>query len=118
MKLAVFIMVLLMLGFLSLGASGCGQTQSPNQNQGQSQLTVSISNFAFNPSTLTVKAGETVTWTNQDSATHTILSDSGNEISSSSLGQGQTYSHTFNQSGTYSYHCSIHPSMKATIIVQ
>ncbi|MDO8528533.1 MAG: cupredoxin family copper-binding protein [Nanoarchaeota archaeon] len=78
---------------------------------------VKISNFAFSPSTLTINVGGKVVWTNMDSAPHTVVSDSGNEISSSSLSNGGTYSHTFNTAGTYDYHCSIHPSMKGTIVV-
>ena len=79
---------------------------------------IAISNFAFSPSALTVKKGDTVTWTNQDSASHTVTSDSGSELSSSTLPQGGTYSHTFTVAGTYNYHCSIHTMMKGTIIVQ
>jgi len=67
---------------------------------------------------LTIKEGDTVVWTNMDSMSHTIKSDSGSELSSNSLSNGQTYSHTFNSVGTFNYHCSIHPSMKAKIIVQ
>lgn len=78
---------------------------------------VNIMGFAFNPSSLTISAGDTVTWTNQDSVSHTVTSDTGSEISSSSLSQGSTYSHTFNQAGTFSYHCSIHTSMKGTVTV-
>ncbi|MEI8060664.1 MAG: plastocyanin/azurin family copper-binding protein, partial [Ferruginibacter sp.] len=77
-----------------------------------------IQNFAFSPSTLTIKVGDSVTWKNQDSASHTIVSDSGSEISSSSLSNGGIYTHTFSIAGTYNYHCSIHPSMKGKVVVQ
>ena len=77
---------------------------------------VAISNYAFNPSTLTVPEGTSVVWTNSDSAPHTIVS--GSEILSSSISQGQTYVYTFNTPGTYEYYCGIHPSMKGTIIVE
>ncbi len=79
---------------------------------------VEISGFAFSPSTLTIQPGDSVTWTNQDIAPHTIVSDSGSEISSSSLSNGETFSYTFNTIGTFKYHCSIHPAMKGTIIVE
>ena len=79
---------------------------------------VAISNFAFSPSLVTIHSGDSVTWTNMDSATHTIVSDSENELNSNSISNGGTYSHTFNTPGTYYYHCSIHPSMKGEIIVQ
>jgi len=81
---------------------------------------ISIKNFAFDPSSLTVKTGTVVTWLNQDGAPHTIVSDTGSPatFSSDSLSTGASYKFTFTQPGTYTYHCSIHPSMKGTIIVQ
>ena len=78
---------------------------------------VSISGFAFSPATLTVSVGTTVTWTNNDSTTHTVTSDSG-AFSSGNLANGKIYSYTFTTAGTYAYHCAIHTYMKATIIVQ
>ena len=77
---------------------------------------VTIKDFAFNPSTLEVKAGTTVTWTNQDTTTHTVTGDHG-EFDSGNLAQGKSFIHAFDQPGTYPYHCSIHPSMMATITV-
>jgi plastocyanin len=82
------------------------------------EKTVAIKTYSFNPSTLTVKVGTKVTWTNEDTVSHTVTSDSGNELSSGQLSQGQSYSHTFNQVGTYNYHCSIHYSMTGTVIVE
>jgi plastocyanin len=82
--------------------------------------TSTIKNFAFDPSALTVKAGTAVTWTNLDGAPHTIVSDTGSPapFSSDTLQTGASYAFTFTQAGTYTYHCSIHPSMKGTIFVQ
>jgi plastocyanin len=79
--------------------------------------TVTISGFAFSPADLTVKTGTTITWTNNDPASHTIVADAG-AFSSDPFAKGGTYQFTFSQPGTYAYHCSIHPSMKGTIIVQ
>ena len=78
---------------------------------------VAIQNMAYNPSTLTVKAGTTIKWTNLDPATHDVTSDTG-VFQSGNMTNGQTYSYTFNQTGTYPYHCILHPSMKATIVVE
>ncbi|MBI3623456.1 cupredoxin domain-containing protein [Candidatus Pacearchaeota archaeon] len=102
-----------------------------NQNQGTpnnsatgsqgSQPTsheIDISGFAFSSGSLTIKAGDIITWTNKDSATHTVTSDSGSELKSSSLSKGQTYSHTFNTAGEFDYHCAFHSGMTAKIIVQ
>lgn len=94
-----------------------GNSSSTTSSSGPSTHNVMISGFAFSPSTLTIKAGDTVTWTNQDSVAHTVVSDSGSEISSPSIPQGGSYSHTFTSAGTYNYHCSIHPSMTGQIIV-
>lgn len=79
---------------------------------------VDIENFSFSPLELKIKKGETVAWLNKDSAAHTIISDSGNELSSAALSKGKIYSHTFNTAGTFDYHCGIHPSMKARLIVE
>ena len=80
--------------------------------------TVSISNFAFSPSSLTVKKGATVTWTNKDSIGHNVKETDGQDgPKSGDLNQGQSYSFTFNTVGTFKYNCSIHPNMTGTVIV-
>ncbi len=79
------------------------------------QYDVSIVNFAFSPNTLTINKGDTVVWTNNDSMQHRII---GGGLNSPILNKGTTYSFTFNTAGTFDYICSIHPSMKAKIIVQ
>ena len=89
-----------------------------NPSTGPQTHDIEISGFAFNPKTLTINKGDTVTWTNTDSAGHNIKSDSGNVINSPLLGTGQMYSQTFTSTGTFAYHCGVHPSMKATIVVQ
>ncbi len=78
---------------------------------------VTLANFAFSPATITVKAGTTVTWTNKDGTTHTITSDTG-AFDSGSVAANGKYSYTFSTVGTYACHCSIHPYMKGTVIVQ
>jgi plastocyanin len=77
---------------------------------------VSIANFAFDPGTLTITTGTTVTWTNNDTASHNVTSDDGS-WGSNSLAKGETFSFTFTKTGTFSYHCGVHPSMTATITV-
>lgn len=86
-------------------------------------MTTGSSNpFAFSPTTLTIKTGTTVVWKNTTSAPHTVTSDDGKSFDSGTSNpiapQSGTYSFTFNQPGTYAYHCTFHPYMKATIIVQ
>jgi len=78
---------------------------------------VAIQNLAFQPGTLTVPVGTTVTWTNNDSTQHTVTADDGS-FDSGVLQQGATFSQTFTTAGTFSYHCNIHSSMTGTITVQ
>ena len=92
-------------------------TPTPSATPTSAQANVEISGFAFVPSTLTVAVGTTVTWTNNDSASHTVTSND-NLFNSGTLAKGATFSHTFNQKGTFQYHCSIHPSMTAKVIVE
>ena len=77
---------------------------------------VYIQNIAFSPAILTVAAGSTVTWTNKDAMNHTVTSDS-TLFNSGNIVINGVYSYTFATVGTYSYHCSIHPSMTAKVIV-
>jgi plastocyanin len=78
---------------------------------------VTITNFSFSPAMITVSAGTTVTWTNQDEEPHTVV-DGADHIKSPVMGnQGSTYSHTFTTAGTFSYNCSIHPFMHGVVVV-
>lgn len=92
-----------------------GSTNTAPAKESTSSNAVNIQNFAFNPATLTVKKGATVTWTNSDSAPHQIKSATFN---SDRLDKGQSFSSTFNDAGTFDYSCAIHPSMVGKIIVQ
>ena len=78
---------------------------------------VSIANFSFNPATLTVAVGTKVTWKNNDSVTHTVTALQG-AFDSNNLSPGSSFSFTFTKAGTYAYHCKIHATMMATIIVK
>lgn len=79
---------------------------------------VTISNFAFSPAALKVKAGTRVTWTNQDTDAHTVTSSgSGGPLHSAALTTHASYSYTFTKPGTYAYLCTIHPFMTATVEV-
>jgi plastocyanin len=98
-------------------SQGTGDQSSTMPSQPAKTYDVTIQNFAFDPFSLNINKGDTVVWTNKDSATHTVASDSGNEISSPGLSTGDTYSHTFNSAGTFNYHCGIHQTMKAKVVV-
>jgi plastocyanin len=72
---------------------------------------------AFNPSPLTIPTGTTVTWTNGDSIPHTSTANVAG-WNSGTLAPGQQFNFTFSTSGTFQYHCAIHPGMIGTVIVQ
>ena len=77
---------------------------------------VAIADFAFSPSSLTVAVNSTVTWTNADSAPHTVTFDDGPDCKT--LAGGASENVLFTVAGTYPYHCNIHSSMKGTVVVQ
>ena len=82
---------------------------------GAADTALSIAGFAFNPGTITVKVGDTVTWTNNDTATHTAT---GADFDTGHLAGGASGSVTFSTTGTFAYHCAIHASMTGTVIVE
>ena len=79
---------------------------------------ISIDNFTFNPPTLTVKAGTTITWTNKDDIPHGIASANNAFSRSKALDTDDSFSFTFTTPGTYQYFCYIHPHMTGTIVVE
>jgi plastocyanin len=83
-----------------------------------SDNTIVIENMQYNPATLTVTAGSIVRWRNKDDVVHTVSFPKEYKIDASGpLSPGQSFSVKFNNAGTFSYYCAIHPSMQGTIIV-
>jgi plastocyanin len=78
---------------------------------------VTIDNFTFSPARLTVKAGTTVTWVNQDDIPHTVASNT-KAFKSKTLDTDDKFSFTFATPGVYDYFCSLHPHMTAKIVVE
>ncbi|MEV6605293.1 cupredoxin family copper-binding protein [Kutzneria sp. NPDC051319] len=79
---------------------------------------VAMAQYAFAPAALTVHVGDTITWTNQDQAPHDVTTTSAPvPLHSPTLATGQSWTYTFSQPGTYAYICSIHPDMRAQVIV-
>jgi plastocyanin len=77
---------------------------------------VAIDNFAFSPATLEVKVGQKVSWTNkQQGVAHTVTADGG--TFDHPMPSGATFLFAFAKAGAFAYHCTIHPSMHATIVV-
>lgn len=94
-------------------------SQSSNMSQPVAPNTVQIRDFAFGPEKITIKKGTTITWTNHDDAHHDVFPTSGASdfTASKLLAKGESHSFTFNQVGTYTYKCSPHPYMKASVEV-
>ncbi len=78
---------------------------------------VEIKGFAFDPQSITVKKGTTVTWTQRDSVRHTVTSDD-NLFDSGLLSKDQSWNYTFDDIGTFSYYCTPHPYMKGEVVVE
>jgi plastocyanin len=76
-----------------------------------------MTNRSYDPKSVTIKVGDTVTWVNEDAPQHDVVADGG-EFKSDLFDKGQSFSHTFTTTGTYPYHCSIHPGMTGTVIVE
>lgn len=93
-------------------------TETETQGQEAEQTSkVAIENFAYTPATITVKKGTTVTWTNQDETKHDVNADGGT-FKSELLAKGESFSFTFDEVGTFKYHCTPHPNMLGTVIVE
>lgn len=113
------------LAICALALSAACGSSSPTQSTPQpTAVAVSIvanartlANNAYAPGTATVTAGSTVTWTNNDTLTHTVSSDTG-AFESGSLVPGAKFSFTFQTRGTFAYHCAPHPSMVGSVVVQ
>jgi plastocyanin len=105
---------------------GGGNTEQPADGGGGGGgggAEVGMMNIQFEPSDVTIKAGETVTWTNDEGVAHDVdkTSGPGAQFSSGPEGgmmEGDTFEHTFDQAGTYEYVCRVHaPGMAGTIEV-
>jgi plastocyanin len=98
------------------GASTSGGGGASGQGAGGS-VGVKMQNIAFSPTTVTVKVGQKITWTNEDSVPHNVTAKSGASFASSTFNKGGTFSFTPTKAGTINYVCTIHPGMNGTIVV-
>jgi plastocyanin len=124
--------VLLAAGALAL--AGCGSSSSSGSSSGSSSKSsatpaatqtapsgaakATIKNFTFTPGSLTVKAGTTVTFTNQDSANHNVTFSDKSIKGIANLRTNQSGKVSFAKAGSYAYVCTYHPGMKGTVVVQ
>jgi plastocyanin len=114
MKLSIIFSLIL----LSIILAGCEEdSTSPNGTPGTNE--VIMSGNSFSPASITVAEGTTVTWTNRDAVQHTVTSSTtGFPFDSGNLNRDQSFSFTFDSTGTYSYYCKLHAGMTGTVIVQ
>ena len=89
----------------------------PSSAASADPATISVKDFMFAPTSLTVMAGSTVTWANLDAEPHTVVSETG-LFRSGALDTNDTFSFRFDKPGAYHFVCSIHPQMVGTIVVQ
>ena len=112
-----------LFGFVFLGllmvASFLGAVRAAHSDAAPAAPTVQVNifNYKFDPETVTVPVGTTVTWTNKDEIPHTVASTDNSFKGSGGLDTGDSYSYTFTKPGTYSYYCTLHPFMKGTVVV-
>jgi plastocyanin len=111
---------ILLLLFVSAVFVYCSKSNgygSGSMTNAPATTAVSIKDMAFSPASLSVSAGTTVTWTNNDAIAHTVTADDGS-YDSGNIPPGSRYSKVFSTAGTFAYHCTIHPMMKATVTVK
>jgi plastocyanin len=117
----------------ALLVAGCGsssQTSSSSSSSGNSTpatstpasssggaTAISMQNIAFSPASSTVKVGQKITWTNDDSVDHNVTAKSGASFKSGDFGKGGSFSFTPTKAGTIKYVCTIHPGMDGTLTV-
>jgi plastocyanin len=111
------IALLCAISCLNLSAFALAGDMKDADSTSSKQNTIEIKDFAFNPQTITVKSGQTITWINRDEEPHTVVSVEKQFKKSSALDTDQTFTITTGAPGTYTYFCSVHPKMTGTIVV-
>ena len=100
------------------GGGGAATTEEPAGGGGGGGTAVSMEGIAFSPAEVTVAVGDTVTWTNNDSAGHDVTADSFSSGDPGGLAEGDTFEHTFEEAGSFDYVCTVHPGMEGTVVVE
>ncbi len=104
---------------LFLVASACSSSSSGSASTtaGAGTAAVTIKDYAFHPGTITVKAGTTVVWTNEDQFAHAIKDPATGQSGAKNIDPSTSYRHTYAHPGTYPYVCAIHPNMHGIVKV-
>jgi plastocyanin len=113
-NVAILLAVFFVVTLTAVSATLAAPTGTSQPAVGGKVVNVSIQNSAYNPASVQISTGDTVKWMNMDSTAHTVT---GSIFKSGNINKGQSYQFQFTKPGTYSYTCSIHPTMKGTVIV-
>src|SRR3954451_12292395 len=110
---------------IALVAAGCGGSSEKNSSStaagsqpAAAPGAISMKDLRFHPASATVRVGERVTWTNDDTVDHNVTATGGAKFMSKAYGPGKTYSFTPRKAGTISYVCTLHPGMAGKLIVK
>jgi plastocyanin len=118
---AVCAVLALTLGVAACGgdddSGGGGSTSTSAAASSGGGVTIKMQNIQFAPKDTTVKVGQKVTWTNDDSTDHNVTADSGADFKSKDFGKGSTFEFTADKAGTIKYECTLHPGMTGTLNV-
>lgn len=112
----ISLILFICLAFLHFG---CSKSSNSNNNGGGNNnagTSIGMSGMSFSPGTTSIKAGSTITWTNNDNTSHTVTADD-NSFDSGSIPVGGKFIKTFPNAGSFPYHCNFHGGMTGTITV-
>ena len=131
MTIGLIVAVVVIIGIVAYSMTSSVETVPSTESKTESAasqniiareglIEAKIEGFQYVPSEIKIKVGSKITWTNYDSAPHTVTSDSGGktELTSKLLGNGESYGHVFEAPGVFNYHCTVHPNMKGKVVVE
>ena len=108
----------LLAGFLSIMMPSCSKSDADTTagtNPNTQNINILVTQFDPNP--LTMQLGSKISWINKDTEAHSVVSDDGTSFNSGIINPGASYTITPNFTGTYEYHCGIHPAVKGTVYI-
>jgi plastocyanin len=105
-------------GAMISGNTTEAQAATPASVKAATEAAVSIKDFAFHPDSITVPAGGSITWTNDDTVPHTATGNDRSVLQSGTIKPGESFTQTFDTAGSYDYFCEFHAGMKGKIVVE
>jgi plastocyanin len=118
------LLVSLALALTALGGVALAQSPAPAPSTTAAPMTttssvpvVHVKNFAYEPATVTIDAGQSVRWVQDDDVPHTVTATD-KSFDSGNLDAHKTWTHRFDKAGTYAYTCTYHPMMRGTVVVK